>query len=169
LVKAALGLLDRLLAEYPDDVVQRASAHAQRAECLGVLGEIPEAIEAFRENLRAEAEFSGVRTNAWLDFGWLVINHGLSDSYAEVAAVLDERSKDPSALAFPVQRYKFHSIRALLAKAAGRQREAAEQATLALEAQSLKESGLRLHSGLGLVGAVDPVIHDQVVRLAGRE
>ena len=82
LTSAALELLNRMLAEYPSDI-EVAQAHAQRAECYIRLGEVDNAIEAFRSALAKEREFPNVRTTAWLDFGWLVIERGLPELYDE--------------------------------------------------------------------------------------
>lgn len=165
LVGVALQLLDRLLRDYPD-TLQLASAHEQRAECLARRGDVGGAVQAYRSALQAERDHRGLRTNAWLNFGWLVVRHQLAGLYAEVANVLDERISEPMALAFPINKYKYHAVRALLAAYGGRQGEACEHARAALEAQKLEHSGFRYHPRLGLVRDVDPEIHRQVVRLA---
>jgi len=164
LTSAALELLNRMLAEYPSDI-QVAQAHAQRAECHIRLGEVDKAIEAFRCALARERQFPNVRTNAWLDFGWLVIDRRLSRLYDEALGVLTE-FKDT--MPFPVQRYRFHAIRALVAADRGALANAREEAKKALEAGRATHSGFRYHPTLGLVRETSSGVHSRLEALAGR-
>ncbi|MGH7352381.1 MAG: tetratricopeptide repeat protein [Candidatus Methylomirabilales bacterium] len=162
LTSAALELLNRMLAEYPSDI-QVAQAHAQRAECHIRLEELDKAIEAFRCALAREREFPNVRTTAWLDFGWLVVDRGLRQLYDEALRVLTEL-KDT--MPFPVQRYKFHAIRALVAAERGALADAREEAKQALEAGRATRSGFRYHPTLGLVRDTGSDIHSRLEALA---
>jgi tetratricopeptide (TPR) repeat protein len=164
LTSAALELLNRMLTEYPTDI-QVAQAHTQRAECHLRLGEAEKAIEALRSALAREREFPNVRTNAWLDFGWLVIDRGLRELYDEALEVLTEFE---DTMPFPVQRYQFHAIRALVAAERGALADAREEAKQALAAGRATHSGFRYHPTLGLVRDTDSDIHSRLKALAGR-
>jgi tetratricopeptide (TPR) repeat protein len=163
LASAALELLNRTLAEYPNDI-QVAQAHAQRAECHIRLGEVEKAIEAFRSALARERQFPKVRTNAWLDFGWLVIERGLRELYDEALRILTEFE---DTIPFPVQRYKFHAIRALVSAERGALANAREEAKQALEAAQASDSGFRYHPTIGLVRERSSDMHSRLEALAG--
>src|SRR5262249_12695215 len=85
----AIELLDRLFSEFPERL-ELTQARAQKAKSLAELGEIEAAIEEYRAALQAQRDFPNVRTNAWLDFGWLVVERQLTDLYAEVSQVSQE-------------------------------------------------------------------------------
>src|SRR6516165_10699113 len=78
--EGAIELLDRLLAEFPDSI-DIAQAHAQKAESLAKLGQTEAAIEEYRAALQRERDFPNVQTNAWLDFGWFVVEKRLTHLY----------------------------------------------------------------------------------------
>lgn len=148
LLPAALGLLDRILREYPDETFEIASTYLQRASCLGRLGDVDGQLEALRASLQAEREYPSVGTDAWLEFGWLVATRRMMDSYEEALAVLNEFAET---LLFPIHRYKFHGTRALIVKEVGDDQLAREEARLALEAAAAGDSGLPYHPTVGLV------------------
>jgi tetratricopeptide (TPR) repeat protein len=76
---AAIELLDRLFAEFPQRI-ELAQAHAQKTDSLAKLGQLKAAIQEYRSALQAERDLPNIRTNAWLDFGWLVVEKQLTDS-----------------------------------------------------------------------------------------
>src|SRR6267142_2646735 len=100
----------RALCDYPDDVVERAPALHQKADCLWRLGDTRAAIEAYRDTFRAEETTRRVGTGAWLEFSMRVVREGMADLYREVEALLERRAQDPSSLTFPVQKYQFHLV-----------------------------------------------------------
>jgi tetratricopeptide (TPR) repeat protein len=160
LVPVALRLLDRMVADYPDQL-QLAMAHAQRASCFLRLGNLAAALAAYRDALEAERRFPNARTEAWLDFGWLVVAEGREELYEEARGVLEEFD---DLLLFPIQRYKYHAAHALLADRGSDSSIA--HARRALEAAAAETSGLRYHPDLGLVSDGTPAVHRRIERLA---
>src|SRR5687767_401449 len=108
--ECSIELLDRLFVEYPVKG-ELAQAHNQKASSLARLGKIAAAIEEYRAALQAERDFPNVRTNAWLDFGWLVVENQLSDLYDEVLRILKE-FRDESGLKFPASEYSYATVQA---------------------------------------------------------
>jgi hypothetical protein len=148
LLRPALDLLTRLLADYPDSMEVSAAEHL-RARCHDRLGETLLAAEAYRAAIKAESQRPSARTDAALDFALLVAERKLASLYDETAALLDQRREELRP--FPVQRFKYHAARALLASS-GDAGTAREEARLALKEAEANQSGFRYHSQLGLVG-----------------
>ena len=163
--EAAIQLLDRLFAEFPE-TYQLAQAHDQKANCLATLGKIEEAIKEYRAALQAERDFPNFKTNAWIDFGWLVVEKELTDLYDEVSRVLQE-FRDESGLKFPAIEYRYATIEALLAHAKGQEGRASKFAKQALAEAGKVHSGLRYHPGVGLVGSEHQVFEKRLRTIAG--
>jgi len=147
-VPPALELLERFLAEYPDDI-QIAQAEHQRAQCYESLRDTVRATESYRAAIEAERRRPNVGTEATLDFALLVAEQKLVSLFEEVSALLREHPE--TRRPFPVQRFKYHAARALLASHAGEPAAKTEAARALTEAEAT-ESGFRYHADLGLVG-----------------
>lgn len=163
--KWALVLLERILNDFPDQS-QLAMTHFQKAECFEGLGEPRRALELYRCALQAEREFRNRKTNAWLEFGWLVIRCGFSDVYAETLAILDE-FKGP--LMFPVTCFKFFGILAIISDHNFDVVAAKDFAAKALTAASKNDSGFRYHPTVGLVKNPDEKIISHLQRIAAAQ
>ena len=161
----AIELLDRLLAEFPDSI-DVAQGHAQKADSLVKLGQTEAAVDEYRAALQRERDFPNVRTNAWLDFGWFVVEKRLTRLYDEVAHVLDE-FRDEGGLRFPAIEYRYAAIQALLADARGEKSQAREFAKTALAEAAKDHSGLRYHPTVGLVGSERATFATRLRTLAG--
>ena len=111
LTRAALGLLDRLIAEYPDPF-QLAFALALRAEALVDLGRADEALASYQQALAARRAFPQVGDDGYLAFAELVYALRRSDLYDATLAAIDEFS---SGTQFPVQEFRIATSRALIA------------------------------------------------------
>ncbi|HXY34769.1 MAG TPA: MFS transporter [Planctomycetaceae bacterium] len=162
---AAIELLDRLFAEFPQRF-ELAQSHAQKADSLAALGQIDAAIQEYRAALQAERDYSQVRTNAWLDFGWLVVKSQLTDLYEEVSRVMQE-FRDERGIKFPNIEYAYNTIQALLADARGDNALAGEFARQALTEAVKDHSGLRYHPRLGLVGRERSTFESRLKAIAG--
>jgi tetratricopeptide (TPR) repeat protein len=162
---AAIELLDRLFAEFPQHI-ELAQTHAQRAESLANLGQFEAAIQEYRVALQTERDFPNVRTNAWLDFGWLVVERQLTDYYDEVSQVLPEFRQE-GGLRFPAIEYGYAAIQALLADYRGERARAREFAQQALAEAAKEHSGLRYHPTVGLVGSERNTFANRLRTLAG--
>jgi tetratricopeptide (TPR) repeat protein len=155
LSEAALRLLQRLFAEFPDPS-QLEGAHLQAALIHVQLGNEAAAIEHFRSGLRAKAAYPNSDAGTALEFPWFIARHNLSAHFVEALEALKS-----ARLAFPVQVFKSAAIRATVAQFQGDQLGASRFAREALEAASLKRSPFRYHSSLGLVGGeYEPTIQE---------
>ncbi len=162
---AAIELLDRLFAEFPQRI-ELAGAHDQKAKSLASLGQIEAAIQEYRAALQAERDFPNVRTNAWLNFGWLVVERQLTDYYDEVSQVLRE-FREEGGLSFPAEEYRYAAIQALLADYRGDSPRAREFAQQALAEAAKQHSGLRYHPRVGLVGSERNTFANRLRTLSG--
>ena len=161
----AIELLDRLFARFPERI-ELAQAQAQKADSLAKMGQIESAIQEYRAALQTERDFPNVRTNAWLDFGWLVVKGQLTDFYQEVSQVLLE-FREEGDLKFPAIEYRYAAIQALLADARGEKGRAREFAKQAFAEAAKDHSGLRYHPTVGLVGSERDTFESRLRGLAG--
>jgi len=162
---AAIELLDRLLADYPEKI-EIASAHLQKANSLRILGQTGLVIDEFRAALHAERDFPNVKTGTWLDFGWFVVEHQRADLYDEVLEIFKE-FRDESDLKFPATEYRYWGVQAVIAAAQANPVAAREFAQRALGEASKTHSGLRYHANLGLVGSQPAWLEKKLQALAG--
>jgi tetratricopeptide (TPR) repeat protein len=161
---AAIELLDRMFAEFPQKI-ELASAHGQKAASLAKLGKLDAAIREFRAALQSERDFPNVRTNAWLDFAWLIVEQQLTELYGEASRILQEFRREGE-LSLPNLEYRYATIQALLADARGERERAREFAKQALAEAAKEHSGLRYHPTVGLVGSERNTFADRLQRLA---
>jgi tetratricopeptide (TPR) repeat protein len=160
--EAALSLLGRLVAEYPDEM-QLAPAHHQRAECLLALGRPDEAIAAFSAALAAQRAFPLVATDAHAAFAYTVAATARADLFDEALAALAEFG----GLEFlPVQAYAASAARALIAARRGDVEGARGEARLALGAAERPAAAARLPRGMGEVRYADADALTRLRRLA---
>jgi tetratricopeptide (TPR) repeat protein len=162
MLRAALELLDLLIAEYPEGS-QLASAFHQRARCLSDLGEHAAAIDSYRRSFEARRNAPGWKDLAYLDFGELVLALRREELYDEALAVLSEFGGDE---VFPVHQYQAACIRSLIADQRGDEATARRFAQEALAAASATESPFRYHRMLGLVTFVDPEVMERLRALS---
>jgi tetratricopeptide (TPR) repeat protein len=148
LLKASLALLDKMFAEFPDKT-QLASAYGQKASCLAKLGEIDQAIAYYQRALKTEREFPNVKTNAFMQFGRLVVENNLTKLFDEALEELKEL--DLRGIKFPSDIFQAFGICSIIAAHKGETEKAKEFAKIALEAADKAHSGLRYHSTVGLV------------------
>jgi tetratricopeptide (TPR) repeat protein len=120
---AALELLNMALAKWPEDV-QVVRAQDAIAGCFVGLGDLPRAVDAYRQVFKTQRLDPFWLTAAPLDFGWLVATTPMPELYDEALAVLDEFPADT----LPVQRYRTSVIRALILAARGQETQARSHA-----------------------------------------
>jgi tetratricopeptide (TPR) repeat protein len=162
---AAVELLNRLFAEFPQRI-ELAQAHAQRAESIANLGQLDAAIQEYRVALQTERDAPNVRTNAWLDFGWLVVDRQLTDYYDEVSQVLRE-FRHEGGLRFPAIEFRYAAIQAQLADYRGDKARAREFARQALAEAAKEHTGLRYHPTIGLDDSESNAVANRLRTLAG--
>ena len=163
--EGAIELLDQMFAEFAERI-QLAQAHAQKADSLAKLGQTETAIREYRAALQAERDFPNVRTQAWLDFGWFVVEKQLTALYSEVLQVLEE-FRDNAGMKLPAIEYRYSAIQSLLADARGERIAAREFSKQALAEASKSHSGLQYHPMIGLVGPERAKFESRLEALAG--
>jgi tetratricopeptide (TPR) repeat protein len=160
--QSALVLLERILTDFPSRF-ELAMTHFQKAECFEGLGDPRRALESYRRALQAEREFKNMKTNAWLEFGWLVVRHGFTDAYTETLAIMDEFKGQ---LMFPVERFRYFGILAIISAHNSDVAVARDFAAKALAATLTKDSGFRYHPTVGLVKNPDEKIIGRLQKIA---
>jgi tetratricopeptide (TPR) repeat protein len=163
LLKASLALLDKMFAEFPDKT-QLASAYGQKASCLAKLGEINQAIAYYQRALKTEREFPNVKTNAFMQFGRLIVENNLTKLFDEALEELKEL--DLRGIKFPSDIFQAFGIRSIIAAHKGETEKAKEFAKIALEAADKAHSGLRYHSTVGLVRDKETPFYKSVQAIA---
>lgn len=159
---AAIDLLKRLMAEWPDDF-QEALVHHQMAQCLERIGDLPAAVDMYRSTFEDQRRFRGVRTNAHLDFGLFVATFPKPELFDEALAILDEFAGGAQ---FPIHEYQAALARALIWEAKCDGIQSARYAKAALAAASKTYSGFAKHPTLGLVKDIPEDIRLRIERLA---
>lgn len=162
---AAIELLDLLFRDFPERH-ELAQSHQQKALSLIELNEQTSAIAEFRASLQCQRDYPNVGTTSWLQFPMLIVRRQLVELYDEALSVLDEFRSD-TRLAFPLDRYRFAAVRALIAQSRNDIETAREFAKVAIQCAATEHSGYRYHSKVGLVGSVDGKVHDRLRALAG--
>ena len=162
--EATIELADYFFEHHPDRM-WASTMHLCKALALAALGHDDLAIEEFRLAVQAERDFPNVRTDGWLDFGEHVVRRHLQQLYGEILELLAEFQQHHS-LVFPVQRFRFYAVQALIHEALGNEPRARQLATDALEAAAAFTSGIARHPSLGLVTGHRSELLDRVSRLA---
>ena len=157
---AALELVDYYLQHHAVPI-WNSQVHGCRALALAALDNPDAAVAAFRLSLEAEREKPNVQTDSWLDFGEFVAVGARADLFDEALTVLAE-FEGQRTVAFPVQRFRLHAIRAIILGASGERERARASAARALQEAAATHSGFSRHTKLGLVG-------QQIGRASSRE
>jgi tetratricopeptide (TPR) repeat protein len=142
----ALKLLDRYF-ELPNDF-DHAQAHVDRATAYLALGRVADALSAYEDALARESVFPNLKTEAYVAFPYLVAARGIREHYSRALQLL---LLHKSRLMFPVDHFRWHTARALIASAAGEADTAKVHSQQALDAAALEHSGFRYHPSVGLV------------------
>jgi len=153
--EVALKLLDRYF-ELPDDF-DHAQAHVDRATALLSMDRVEDAIASYEAALAREAAFPKVQTQAYLDLPYLIATRAIRAHYDGALELLQRHE---ARLMFPVDRFRWHAARALIAADLKEPEIARLHAEQAIEAAGHEHSGFRYHPSVGLVTAE----YDTVVR-----
>jgi tetratricopeptide (TPR) repeat protein len=161
-IRAAISLLDYFLAEWPDHF-DTSSVLNQLAQCAFVEGRVDDALRHYIEVFDSQRKRPNMRTQAHLDFGWLVICRPVPSHYEQALSILDEFH---GVTPFPVDVYRASTIRAVILSRLDREpQRAAELAATALAAARMTQAPLRYHPKLGLVKHVDDDIRRELEAL----
>ncbi len=161
-MQGAIKLLQQLFAELPEPS-ELATAHVQMAECLMAMDQRENALNAYRTALRVEKEFPQRRTNAWLDFPWLVVTKRMRQLYSEARSFLEWGNRQPR---FPIEEYKLATVEAFMAEDEGSVGTAKRFARIALNVAQRTHSGFRYHPTLGLVKDQEQEVKERLEKLA---
>jgi tetratricopeptide (TPR) repeat protein len=148
LIRVALILLEKILIEFPAEN-ELAVTYYQKASCLAKLGRIGEAAICYRLAIETESKLPRWGTRAYISFGRLVAENGLTDLFDEALEMLDEFKR--KGIEFPRDVYEKAGIRAIIAAQRKETERAKGFAAIALDAASKTHSGFRYHPGIGLV------------------
>ena len=163
LLKEALTLMDKMLAEYPEPFYL-AQVLSQKAGSLAKLGDLEQAIVYYRRAFDVERQPRSHRALTLYEFGIFVVENKLTQLYDEALAVLDEM-KLPGTQ-FPSDIYKSNGIRAIITAHKGETKSAGEFAQVALEAASKENSGFSHHPKFGLVKDQESKFYETIEAIA---
>jgi tetratricopeptide (TPR) repeat protein len=142
----ALRLLDHYFV-LPNDF-DHAQAHVDRATAYLALGRVADALAAYEDALLRESAFPNLKTEAYIAFPFLVATRNVQEQYVRALELLLEHK---SRLMFPVDHFRWHTARALIAAAARDAETAIVHSQQALVAATREKSGFRYHPSVGLV------------------
>jgi tetratricopeptide (TPR) repeat protein len=162
LTRAALSLVDRVIAEFPDPF-QLTPALSLRAEALVDLGQPEEALQTYGRALEARRAFPQVGDDGYVGFAELVLALRRRELYGAALGALDEFA---GSVQFPIEEFRIATCRALIAAEQGESTDARRWAREALAAAAKTESPFRYHRKLGLVRGVDPRAFERLKSLA---
>lgn len=140
-----------LLKQYfeLDNDFDHAQAYCDMATAYIAKGEIENAINAYGKALERELAFPNLKTDAYILYPMLIVENKFINLYQSASEVLDEHQER---LMFPVDHFRWHAAKAIIAASFGSKELAAEHARMAFDAAKIKKSGFRFHQSLGLVG-----------------
>ena len=146
--EVALKLLDRYF-QLPDDF-DHAAAHVDRATAFLTMDRVNDAIASYEAALAREAAFPKLQTQAYLDLPYLIATRAIREQYNRALQLLQAYE---ARLMFPVDRFRWHAARALIAADSNEREVARLHAERAIEAANQEHSGFRYHPSVGLVTA----------------
>lgn len=157
---AAMALLTDFFALGENS--ESAQAYYQVAEIELGFENTPAALSALSHALAIERKGGCHKTDAWVCYVLLILEHRLDQNYNEALQLLDEQNF----LIFPYHRFVWNAARALIFERQGALPEARESARNALQASEQAESGFRYHPKIGLVGNKYPELRLELQKLA---
>ncbi len=124
------------------------------------------AFESYEKALEREQQFPRMQTVACLDFPYLIATENAYDRFEQAISILDDFDEE-LVLMFPVDRFKYHTTRALIL--AEQDPVAARAAALAaLDAAGTTDSGFLYHRSAGLVTDVQAAVIPRLRALCGK-
>jgi hypothetical protein len=159
----SLSLARRSIVDFPEHIHRSAAQHVI-GQCFERQHDSMSALSAYLLAVEIERQGRCILTDAYLDFSYLVALQQHRELFDRALALLDEFAERP---AFPVQHFRWHASRALIADGNGNRLDAAREAHLALQAASHSTSGFQFHENLGLVGDRFGDVRDRLHTLAG--
>jgi tetratricopeptide (TPR) repeat protein len=146
--RAALELIEEYF--QTGDAFDVPMAFCTQAQAYCNLGEIDQAVAAYKQALRWEESHPRHISPARTYFPKLVAENRLSSEYDYALDILANRFQ-PHDHQFPLERYHWNGSNALIASELGHRAEAREFAERALQAAAQTESPFRYHRNVGIV------------------
>lgn len=143
----ALMLLEQYFSL--DDDFDHAQAYCDMASAFLAKGEVQKAVQSYGKALEREAEFPKLKTDAYILYPLTIVENKLDNLYQSANEILEAHQ---DRLMFPIDYFRWHAAKAIIAADSGDNELASSHATRALEAAQIKKSGFRFHQNLGLVG-----------------
>ena len=143
----ALMLLEQYFSL--DDDFDHAQAYCDMASAFLAKGEVQKAVQSYGKALEREAEFPKLKTDAYILYPLNIVENKLDNLYQSANEILEAHQ---DRLMFPIDYFRWHAAKAIIAADLGDNELASSHATRALEAAQIKKSGFRFHQNLGLVG-----------------
>ena len=143
----ALSLLEQYFEL--NDGFHHAQAYCDMATAYIAKGKIENAINSYGKALERESVFPNLKTDAYILYPLLIVENKLTKLYYSANEALDEHQER---LLFPVDHFRWHAAKAIIASATDNKALAAEHARMAFDAAKIKKSSFRFHQSLGLVG-----------------
>lgn len=164
LAPAAIGLAKRQL-ELSGEGISAAQVWATIAKAYAKLGQRDDAVEAYRQSIRREAERPNVRGYHYIDFAWYAATSSAVELYQEVIAAIENnfRAQD---LVFPATQFRYFGALALIADDSGNRGEAKRMAQNAIDASRAERGPFWRHQLLGLFAGRKDDVHTRLERLA---
>ena len=140
-----------LLEQYFDlnDNFDGAQAYCDAAAAYIAKGDIEAAVSSYSKALEHESTFPKLLTDAYILYPLLIVENKIINLYSSANDVLDRHQER---LIFPVDHFRWHAAKAIIAAEFGNSDQAANHAGKAFDAAKIKKSGFRFHQKLGLVG-----------------
>ena len=143
----ALSLLNQYF--NLNDDFDHAQAYCDMAAAYIAKGDIENAISSYRKALERESVFPKLKTDAYILYPLVIVENKLTNLYQSANEVLDEHQ---GRLMFPVDNFRWHAAKAIIAAEGGDNEEVANHVGKAFGAAQIKKSGFSYHQKLGLVG-----------------
>lgn len=148
LLDVAEVLLNKVLAEYPEDKSQKSSVLQTLGDIYKLRGNYEKALDYYGQSLDFEKIYPRVITSSYLDFSELVVKTANRSLYETTEALLETKLEDQF---FPVVKYKMYSILSIINHENGNLEKAKHYSDLAEKNANAETSGLRYHKFLGVV------------------
>lgn len=149
----ALRLVDTYNETRTDDVWD-LEVIAASAKAFEKLGKSQKALDAYRNILKHNESQPFFPAYVLLDAPFLIARKGKISEFPFAFDLLRraEQNISKQCLGFSVQRFLYHACHALIRQRSGQKEQAKEHAIAALGEAGVRDSGLRYHRKVGLIG-----------------
>lgn len=130
LLETAESLLNKILADFPDNRVEKSMTLSQLGTIYRIRGSNDIALHYFKQAVDFEKEFPNVISDAHMNFAEIVVEEGRSELYGEVEEILVTEIEKGGFL-FPSQRYTSSSVLSVIYASKGDHEKAKIHADIA--------------------------------------